>query len=133
MLSLRRETDYAIQMLKVLAKNKSGYISLNELSGMTGISYLFMQKIARKLRQARLIKAGKGVSGGYCLNIPASNITLKKIIEATEGSANILPCFCGGKTVKCLGQTRKCALKGKISKINKSMDTLFSKTHLSDL
>lgn len=130
---MRRETDYAIHMLKVLAKIKSGYISLNELSGKTGISYLFMQKIARKLRLAKLIKAGKGVTGGYCINIAPAKITLKRIIEATEGSANILPCFCEKKTVKCLGQSRKCALKGKISKINKSMDVLFSKTYLSDL
>ncbi|MDD2757844.1 MAG: Rrf2 family transcriptional regulator [Patescibacteria group bacterium] len=133
MLTLRRETDYAIHMLKHLAKNKVGYVSLRELAEDTGISFLFLQKIARKMRQARLIKAGAGVSGGYCLNIPAERVTLKKIIVAVEGSAAILPCMCANKSAHCKGKGEKCALKQKLAKVNKQIDSLFDKMKLTDM
>lgn len=133
MLTLRRETDYAIHLLKYLAKRKNQVVSLKELSAGTGISFLFLQKIARKLRIAKLISAEKGVIGGYELNEPANKITLKKIIIAVEGSHHILPCYCENKKVKCVGSDKKCHIKDKMVKLNKKISDTFEKTKLSDL
>ncbi len=133
MMTMRRETDYAIHMLKYLAKQKAGFISLREISRDTDISFLFLQKIARKLRQARIIKAGAGVSGGYCLNIPDKRISLKKIIESIEGDSAILPCLCTKGVAKCKGNTKKCSLKIKLTKMNKKIGDILDKTKLSDL
>lgn len=130
---MRRETDYAIHMLKYLAKQKDGYISLRELAGDIDISFLFLQKIARKLRISRMIKAGAGVSGGYCLNIPAKRISLKMIIEAIEGDSAILPCLCVKSAKKCRGSNKKCVLKAKLAKMNKKISDIFDKTKLTDL
>lgn len=132
MITLRRETDYAIHLLKELSRSKTKYLSLHEVAEKTGISFLFLQKIARKLRAARLVKAEQGVSGGYCLNIPASKITLKAIITATEKDSAILPCLCvkGGK---CPGDMKRCALKSNLGKINKKIDDVFLKTTLNKI
>ena len=67
MFTLRRETDYALQMLKILSKNKNQVESLSKIAKDTKISFLFLQKIARKLRLANIIKAHQGVEGGYQL------------------------------------------------------------------
>jgi Rrf2 family protein len=133
MLTLRRETDYAIHLLKHLTQTKGDFVSLRILAEATGISFLFLQKIARKLRQARLIKAGTGMSGGYCLNIPPDKITLKKIIEATEGPGSVFPCLCNKNAVKCPGRDKKCPLKTRLGKINKQIDDIFIKTKLKNL
>ena len=133
MLTMRRETDYAIHMLKYLEKNKTGFISLRELSEQTGISFLFLQKIARKLRMNRLIKAGAGVAGGYCLNKPAKQISLKMIIEATEGASAILPCLCERTKTRCKGSNKKCALRFKLTKMNKKISDILDKTKLTDM
>ena len=98
---------------------------------MTGISFLFLQKIARKLRAARLVKAEQGVSGGYCLNVPASKITLKAIITATENDSAILPCLC--VKGKCPGNMKKCALKTNLGKINKKIENIFLTTTLNKI
>ena len=133
MFSLNRETDYAAQLLKILAKNKAGFVSLRQLAEKTGISFMFLQKIARDLRLAGLIKSEKGVSGGYRLGLPAGKITLKKIIEAMEGEAAVVSCLCQKGNVQCASAGKKCALKNKLVKVNKSIDEILSKTSLNDL
>lgn len=133
MLSLRRETDYAIHLLKYLSKNSAAVVSLKELSRATGISFLFLQKIARKLRIAGLIEAEKGIVGGYRLSMPQNQITLKKIIIAMEGSHHILPCYCEGKKIRCVGSDKKCRLKHKMTKLNKRISDAFEKMKLKDL
>lgn len=130
---MRRETDYAIHLLKVLEKNKGGFISLRELADETGISFLFLQKIARKLRISRLIKAGAGVTGGYRLNKTAKQITLKMIIEATEGPSGILPCLCDKSKAHCKGAGKKCLLRNNLTKMNKKIVDILDKTKLSDM
>lgn len=133
MLSLRRETDYAIHLLKHLAKSEGDFVSLRNLAAATGISFLFLQKIARKLRLARLIKAGTGVSGGYCLNVAPGKITLKKIITAIEGPGSVFPCLCDKRAVKCPGKDKKCALKARLGRINRQIDDIFIRTKLNNL
>lgn len=132
-MTILRETDYAIQMLKHLSKHKEKFTSLSVLSKETGVSFLFLQKIARKLRLARILKAGQGVTGGYRLNIPAEKISLKKIIESIEGSSSFMPCLRDKKDFKCLGTEKKCIIQSKLMKVNKQIDDIFKKTKLSDL
>ena len=129
MLSLRRETDYAIQLLKILARRK-GLISLNEVAETTGLSFLFLQKIARKLRQHKIIKAGHGVNGGYCLAVSPKSLNLKQIVMAVEGGCLLMPCA-GEKTGSCA--KKSCALKPKIKKINEQVIKLLTKIKLSQL
>ena len=130
---MRRETDYAIHLLKYLAKRKNQIVSLKELSSATGISFLFLQKIARKLRLAKLINAEKGMIGGYELAMPPSKISLKNILLATEGAVDILPCYCAEKKVKCVSQGKKCHLQGKLSGLNNNVGKMLSKIKLSSL
>ena len=129
MFSLKKETDYAIQLLKLVPKDKKHCVSLRDIAGETGVSFLFLQKIARKLRLAGLIRAAKGVNGGYSLNRPADKITLKDIIVAVEGDCAVLPCYCANN--KC--KTSKCILKNKMRKININVSKIFSKTKLTQV
>lgn len=133
MIHLRRETDYAIHLLKKLTAAKGGYLSLQEVSSSTGISFHFLQKIARKLRMAKLIKGEKGAIGGYCLNIDPEKINLKMIINATEGSSAILPCYNVNKCTKCVKIENKCFLKKKLAKINDKILSVFESVKLKNL
>src|SRR3989344_1700884 len=92
MFSLRRETDYALRLLKTLSMAPRGRASLMTVSKATGISFLFLQKIARKLRLAGLIKSAKGVSGGYELKIKPNKLNLKQIISVIEGGCALWAC-----------------------------------------
>jgi len=133
MFTLRRETDYAIQLLKTLGKDPNQVKSLNEIARETKISFLFLQKIARKLRLAKLIKAHQGVEGGYSLQIDPHKTSLKNIIEAMEGKCSILACLDENKEVKCCVDKKKCPLRTKMSKVNKEIIKTLEKIKLSDV
>ena len=127
---LLRETDYAVQILRVLAKNKKkNCISLHQLAEETNISFLFLQKIARKLRLAGLIEAEQGIKGGYRLAVPASTLTLGRIVQVMEGKCALLPCLGSGECAK----KGKCALNKQMGLINKQLVKMMDKVKLSQL
>lgn len=129
MFQLRHETDYAIQFLSLLAKAKNK-LSLNDVALRTGISFLFLQKIARKLRLAGLVKAEQGVNGGYVLTVPAKTLSLKKIVSAVEGQCGLVSCCCGdsGKCARAEG----CGAKKKLTQVSKDIMKILEKVKLTD-
>ncbi|TAN32929.1 Rrf2 family transcriptional regulator [Patescibacteria group bacterium] len=119
MIGLKRETDYAIQLLNFLAAKKKGFSSLKKFADISGISFWFLQKIARKLSLAGMITAGQGIKGGYKLK-SAKNLNLLEVIKAMEGRVVFAPCLCED-AVDCAGKNRKCFTKAVSAKINKGM------------
>lgn len=133
MFSIRRETHYAIKLLKVLERSKDNkIISLNEISKNTKISFLFLQKIARKLRLGGLIEAYQGVEGGYRLKINSKKISLKKIIEVTEGKCCLLACDNQKKSTCCSIDPDPIKPKNLI-KINKKIIKILEHAKLSQI
>ncbi len=133
MLTIRRETDYALQMLKVLNKSKGNVLSLNEIAKTTKISFLFLQKIARKLRLAKIIDAHQGVAGGYQLKVDPKKITLRKVVEAMEGKCCILSCLDESKKIFCCNPAKTCELKIEMGKLNKKIVKILDEVKLTDI
>jgi len=127
--SLRRETDYALHFLRALSKKRDDFVSLKTISIETGVSYLFLQKIARKLRQAGIIESGAGVNGGYRLEIEPRKLSLNKIISAIEGPCALWRC-CGKKG--CAGSAT-CPQSKKVQKINKKVEKVLEGVKLTDI
>lgn len=94
MLQVSRQVDYGLQFLLALAAlDTESCLSVRQFAEARNMSFLFLQKIARQLKQAELIEARKGARGGYVLAIPAQDITLKKIIDAIEGQYQTIECL----------------------------------------
>lgn len=129
MFSLRKETDYALQLLKLLAKNPKKAISLKEASDTTGLSFLFLQKIARKLRLAGIISAELGVDGGYKLKVPENKLTLKKIISVIEGGCSLCAC-CEKGECKCKSG---CSIGKKVRAVNNKILKILDSVKLSNI
>ena len=94
MISLNKQTDYGVQLLLALQELPQGEVlSLRLFSQNQNISFLFLQQIARKLKQAGLIAASKGAQGGYFLAKQGSEIRLTDIINAIDGEYAIVECM----------------------------------------
>jgi len=117
MFTIKRETDYAIQFLRYLAGKKDKFKSLREFSELSGISFWFLQKIARRLHLTGLIDAEQGVNGGYRLNIPKTKLTMLAVYEAMEGKLAVSPCVIDKEFV-CAGKNKKCFFKNMSAKLN---------------
>lgn len=95
-MTLNRQTDYALQFLSALARlNKGESLALSQFAKRGRVSFLFMQRIAGKLRAAGLVQAGKGRSGGYRLSRSAVKISVLDVTRALEGDLAVVPCLTG--------------------------------------
>ncbi len=93
MLSISKQTDYAVELILALSKLKEDHVlSLKVFARQSNISFLFLQRIARQLRKANLIEAVRGINGGYRLLKPASTISFRQVIEAVQGPFAVLAC-----------------------------------------
>lgn len=93
-MTLNRQTDYALQFLSALARLKEGEsLPLSVFAKKGHVSFLFMQRIAGKLRTAHLVEAGRGRSGGYKLTKLPTAITVLDVAQALEGDMAVVPCL----------------------------------------
>ena len=83
---LNRTAEYGIEGLIVLARaGRERSTMLREVSRATSISETFLSKIFQKLVRSGLIRSRRGFRGGFLLARPASQITLREVIEALQG------------------------------------------------
>ena len=119
MIKLKRETDYAVQLIQFLLQKKGKNVSLREFSKKSGISFWFLQKIARKLNLAGVINAEQGVNGGYKLGIPEKKLNLYTVVEIMEGCPAVAPCVHANN--RFCGETKKCGFKNIAIRLNKDI------------
>ena len=83
---LNRAVEYGIEGLTVLARaDRQRSTMLREVSRATSISETFLAKIFQKLVRSGLVRSRRGFRGGFFLARPASQITLREVIEALQG------------------------------------------------
>ena len=84
---LTNRSEYALLALAMLARLEPGaYVHGEEISKAQDIPRRFLQQILFALVRARIVRSVKGPRGGYCLNRPASSISLAEVVRLFEGA-----------------------------------------------
>ena len=131
-MTLNRQTDYALQFLSALARlSKGESLALSVFAKKGRVSFLFMQRIAGKLRAAGLVEAGRGRSGGYRLTRAAAKITVLDVARALEGDMAVVPCLKSGDT-SCPHQA-VCMTRTNFHTINAHIQSYLKTISLYDL
>lgn len=131
MLQFNKELDYGLQLIFALAILKKGeLLGLRKFSEEKGISFLFLQRIARKLRQGEIIQSAKGATGGYYLNKNLDKINLKDLVEVLDGQYMVVDCL---KASCVCAKAKSCITHKVFKKINHSLVECLEKIKLSDL
>ena len=93
------KTEYGLICLIYMANHAELHpITIKEIAKDERYSQAFTEKILQKLRFAKVLASHQGNQGGYILARPASQITLREIIEALEGRT--FDVFCEPKVRK---------------------------------
>lgn len=123
MFKVSKKTQYGLRAMVFLAKSKRNKepFSIKEISRKEGIPFDFLEKIISRLEKAGLLKAKKGVTGGYFLNKPAKNITVGQIATALEGKLSPVSCSFCSKSKKCLSKNVWDQVK---DSLNKTLDSI---------
>jgi Rrf2 family iron-responsive transcriptional regulator len=94
MLKINRQTDYAVRVILALAQHGEGArLSSSEIQRKMVIPAAFMTRIVAQLARAGLVNTFPGREGGLVLPRPASQITLKDVVEVFEGPILFSECM----------------------------------------
>jgi Rrf2 family transcriptional regulator, cysteine metabolism repressor len=67
-------------------------VPLPEIAAGEAIPAPFLERILARLREAGLVKATRGVSGGYRLGRRAADIAVGDVVTALEGPLSLVGC-----------------------------------------
>lgn len=133
MLQFTKEIDYGLQLVVALAKLKKGEVlSLRKFSDASRISFLFLQRIVKKLREANLVVSNKGAHGGYFLKRPADRLSLREVIEAIDGECAVINCLSVDENCRC-AKEKTCGARKFFTKVNDCMVDCMEKMLVNDI
>lgn len=92
-MKLTKASEYGILTMVHLAKQPAGQlVDIAHIAEIERIPSSFLGKLVTTLVKAGLIRSQRGSQGGLALARPAEAITLRHIIEATEGEIALNDC-----------------------------------------
>ncbi len=122
------ETDYAVRIVDILAKNKlisaihkdvknNTRIDAATISEKADVPLRFALKILRKLVSGGLVKSFKGIYGGYELMKEPCDISLYDIVEIVEGTYMFSRCLSSEYDCSCNTEGLPCTYQKVFSNI----------------
>ncbi len=85
--------EYGLRAMVYLAGHDSGRpVPLPEIAAEESIPAPFLERILARLREAGLVKATRGVSGGYQLAKAAADVAVGDVVTALEGPLSLVGC-----------------------------------------
>jgi len=93
---LSNTADYALRALLLLARAEHGRaVRADEIADATGAPHNYMSKVLNAIAKAGLISSARGPSGGFMLALPASDITLGRVIDLFDAVPHNPRCMLG--------------------------------------
>jgi Rrf2 family protein len=123
---------YALRMMLDIARHdgENTPVSLASVADRTGISHGYLEQVALALRSARLVRGVAGRHGGYKLALPARDISIREIIEATIGPICVVDCI--EEPEACL-RSEDCECRVVYALINRRIGEVLDEFTLGDL
>jgi len=92
-LQLTRGGEYAIRAMSYLARFPDGHVaSLHDIGQAQDIPESFLAKILQSLVHGGLAVSQRGAHGGFALARPATEITMRDVIEVVDGPVALNQC-----------------------------------------
>jgi Rrf2 family protein len=128
------QAEYGLLCLRHLARRGQGVaVSAREIAELEGLPPQYCEKIFRQLRQAGLVASVRGASGGFRLALLPEAITIKDIIDATEGRTFELNCSDHPVAADRCQSDCACSLRPIWVALQSRIDRLLAGIRLSDL
>ena len=123
---------YALRLMVDLANHRDeGYVPLTDVAERQGISEKYLENIVSNLSKKGLVSAARGKGGGYKLNKPAAEYTVREILEVCEGS--MAPVACLEDDVNQCENARDCPTLAMWTNLYKMTQEYFEGISVDDL
>ena len=129
MLRLSTKSRYATRMLVYLAINaQERPANTTTIAQAEGISKDYVEQILSRLRAAGIVASHRGIKGGFSIAKSPEDITVREVVELTEGTISVVPCIKGD-----CNRASQCATQTVWDAVNKSIEDTLSQFTISDL
>ena len=89
---------YALRFLLDLAEHQAeGYVPLKDVAGRQGISEKYLEIVVKELVKGGFLAVMRGKGGGYRLNRPSEEYSVKSILELMEETLVPVACLKPGQ------------------------------------
>ena len=128
------QAEYGLICTLHLARfGAAGPVAAREMAEKEELPADYTEKILRRLRQAGIVTSVRGVSGGFELARGASEISVKDVIEATEGATFEINCTQHPVGPDRCGKTHDCSIRPIWYALRTRIDALLDQIRISDL
>ena len=122
---------YGLRVILELAlREGKGPVLMSDIAEAQHISRKYMHSLLSRLKAAGLVRAVRGMGGGYLMNRAAADITLFEILETLEGSLYPIECTLNPKVCP---RTETCATRDVSFEISHCIEKLLTGISLQDL
>lgn len=92
-MKLSKKAEYALRALSAMGRETAGKtFSIHDLAEKERIPMKFLEQILLALKNGGLLRSKRGVGGGYQLQTPATEISLRQVVELIDGPFQPIPC-----------------------------------------
>lgn len=128
------QAEYGLICALHLARfGRDRQVAAREMAAAENLPADYTEKVLRRLRQAGIVTASRGVTGGFALARPTSEISVKDIIDATEGSTFEINCTSHPVDAERCDEASACSIRPVWFALRRRIDALLSDIKLSDL
>ena len=128
---LSTRSRYGVRLMLHLAEsNRKEPIYLKDIANSEEISEKYLSQLMIPLRAKGLVTTFRGVHGGYLLGKPASEISIRDIVEPLEGDLSLVDCV--GNSDICY-KTDVCASRELWNELSSVIIDFLDKYTLEDL
>jgi Rrf2 family protein len=128
------QAEYGLLCTLHLARRPRGVtVSAREVAEAEGLPAQYCEKIFRQLRRARIVESVRGAAGGFRLVGGPETISVKDVIDATEGRTFQVNCSDHPVHPERCQSHVTCSLRPIWIALQSRIDGLLGQIHLSDL
>lgn len=84
--------EYALRAMVCLANADESPLTRSQLVAQTQVPSAYLAKVMRELNRAGLVRAQRGVNGGFTLAMSAEEISLLEVVSAVDPLPRISTC-----------------------------------------
>lgn len=93
----------------------------------------YVEQILLRMRRAGLVRSTRGAHGGYELAMPAADVSMRAVIEASEASTFDLHCVTHPVGEERCSSSHTCSIRPVWMLLQRKIDEVLDGVHLSDL
>lgn len=131
MAALPRQVEYALMALMDMHRASPGRLfAVRGLCETHGVPFDVMSKTMQRLARAKILRAVKGVRGGYQIVRDLREVTLYDLVEAIMGSVGAVSCLRKGQDCPLKDC---CRLAGAMGVLNRKLLDVYRSTTVLEL